>query len=162
MLLEWTAAQIKAKSSWTGWLVAGYCYFTTHRPGTWLWHRVVVGVPLLGLPVDLSVAAAEGSLHLGHGEGAHRWAAWGSFIPVNRQKQSSRFFKGLCACNTVAYETVVLWLWKLKSHICTRVLVAGYSFCFFTRSILSVLSLEIVCSVYSNDFHMKAFLLLIH
>lgn len=44
---------------------------TTHRPGPWLWHWVVVGVPLLRLPVDLSVAPAEGSFHLCHAESAH-------------------------------------------------------------------------------------------
>lgn len=70
--------QLKLKDAETG---SGegelYCFSqdiacTTHRPGPWFRHWVVVCVPLLCLPVDLSVAPAEGSFHLRHGEGAHR------------------------------------------------------------------------------------------
>lgn len=57
--------------------------FTTHRPRPWFWYRVVVGVPLLCLPVNLSVAPAEGFFHLLHSEGTDRGASRGAFIPVN-------------------------------------------------------------------------------
>lgn len=47
---------------------------------------MVVRVPLLRLPVDLSVAPTKGSFHLRHGEGAHRRAARRPFVPEVKQE----------------------------------------------------------------------------
>lgn len=73
--------QRRVSGRWIALLVTGYCLLT-HRPRPWFRDRVVVCVPLLRLPVDLSVAPAESSLHLRHGERANCWAAWRPFIPV--------------------------------------------------------------------------------
>ena len=54
----------------------------THRSRTGFRDRVVVGVPLLGLPVDLTIAPAEGTFHLGHGKGTDCRAAGRPFIPA--------------------------------------------------------------------------------
>lgn len=59
----------------------------THFPGSWFWYWVVVGVPLLGLSVHLSVPAVKDCFHLRHAEGTHRRAARRSFIPADRQVQ---------------------------------------------------------------------------
>lgn len=53
---------------------------------------MVVGVPLLGLSVDLHVTPAEGSLHLSHGEGTDGRAAGRSFIPAQRQRHTEPGF----------------------------------------------------------------------
>ena len=68
------------RSSGDGGVFRGGCG-RAYRPGTWLWEGVVVGVPLLALPVDLAVAPAERPLHLGHGECTDRRAPRCPFVP---------------------------------------------------------------------------------
>lgn len=82
-LLQWTDAETESEELCCS---SQDIACITHRPGPWFRHWVVVCVPLLCLPVDLSVAPTEGSFHLCHGEGAHRWAARCPFIPARTSK----------------------------------------------------------------------------
>lgn len=52
-----------------------------HHSRPRLWDRMVVGVPLLSLSVDLTVSPIKRLFHLVHGKGAHCRASRSPFVP---------------------------------------------------------------------------------
>lgn len=137
-LLQWTDAETESEELCCS---SQDIACITHRPGPWFRHWVVVCVPLLCLPVDLSVAPTEGSFHLCHGEGAHRWAARCPFIPARTSKGNTPYF--FCHVDRFSLTLASISLQRVTQSILLAVVSLENS-CRAGTWIISILKIFIV------------------